>query len=191
MIPEGGGLLTVRPILLLGNPALYNESSAMRVDDLGDVAPVLKDLRETLLDFRARHGTGKAIAAPQIGVLKRIVYINEPGPPRFLLNPVLQLSGEQIETWEHCMSFPDLLVRTRRASACSVEYRDEEWREHKETARGDLAVITQHECDHLDGTLAVARALDGRAFCLISQRRHFARHPGVGRTVLRPNSARW
>jgi peptide deformylase len=69
-------------ILLLGNPALYAVASPVQDDEVKDLPGVLSELRGALLGFRRRHGTGKAIAAPQIGIGKRIIYLFEPGPPR-------------------------------------------------------------------------------------------------------------
>lgn len=181
--------MAVRPILLLGNPALYVASVPMREAELKGTPQLFEDLRDTLLDFLARQGTAKAIAAPQAGFATRVIYVHEPGPSRFLINPVLEVSGpETLETWEDCMSFPELFVRTRRFAACSVTYRDQDWKERREFARGGLAVLLQHECDHLDGILSVARAADARSFCLASQRGFLSRSSGVGRTGLRPNS---
>ncbi len=134
--------------------------------DLRLLAPVIQDLHDTLMDYRARHGSGRAIAAPQIGVMRRAVYIDA-GTRLVLLNPVLSPAGEEMmEVWDDCMSFPGLLVKVRRHQTCTVTYRDLEWRERSLTASGDMAELVQHECDDLDGVLAVAKAADGQSFSL-------------------------
>lgn len=66
----------VREILLLGNPALYQISSAVKEEETDLIRETVNDLHDTLMDFRKRYGAGRAIAAPQIGVMKRIIYMN-------------------------------------------------------------------------------------------------------------------
>ncbi len=122
------------------------------------------------MQFRAAHGWGRAIAAPQIGVLKRIVYLHI-DKPWLLINPVMtDLSKEQMELWDDCMSFPDLLVRVKRHASFTLHYRDENWTEQALHIDGVLSELLQHEIDHLDGMLAVARAIGGASFALQSQR---------------------
>jgi peptide deformylase len=89
------------------------------------------------------------------------------GEPRVMINPVLQPAGEEMmELWDDCMSFPGLLVKVRRFQACRLSYRDLQWIEHTQMLEGDLSELLQHECDHLDGVLAVQRAIDGTSFAL-------------------------
>ncbi|MDH3196630.1 MAG: peptide deformylase [Candidatus Krumholzibacteria bacterium] len=162
--------MPVREILLLGNSALYERCEAVSPDELGALRPVVRDLRDTLLDFRVRRGAGRAVAAPQIGVMKRLVYMYIDEPVVFL-NPVLdEMSPGTFELWDDCMSFPDLLVRVARHRSCHITYRDLDWNEHRRVLHDDLSELLQHECDHLDGILAVARAVGPRAFALRSQR---------------------
>lgn len=162
--------MAVRDILLLGNPLLLERCAAVEPGEIPLLRELITDLHDTLFAFRARHGVGRAIAAPQIGVLKRAVYLNV-GEPVALLNPeFLTLSEETFEIWDDCMSFPDLLVRVRRHRRGALRFRDLEWREHTWQLDGDLSELLQHELDHLDGILAVSRAVDGSAFALRSQR---------------------
>jgi peptide deformylase len=111
---------------------------------------------------------GRAIAAPQIGVLKRVVYMHITDPVVFLNPKLEQKSREMIKVWDNCMSFPDLRVQVVRHRACTVAYRDLNWKRHVMHLTGDLSELLQHECDHLDGVLAVARAVDERSFTLDS-----------------------
>jgi peptide deformylase len=162
--------MAVREILLLGNPKLYQVCEPVSRDQMEELMPVVTDLRDTLLDFRAHWGAGRAIAAPQIGVMKRIVYM-EIDEPQVLINPMLgNESAETIELWDDCMSFPELFVYVRRHARCDIAFRDLDWQEQTWALEGDLSELLQHECDHLDGVLAVARAVDGRSFALRSQR---------------------
>jgi peptide deformylase len=162
--------MAVKEILLLGNPKLYQVCEPVSRDELGGLAPAIADLCDTLLDFRERRGVGRAIASPQIGIMKRLVYM-EIDEPQVFINPALtKHSAEMIELWDDCMSFPELLVYVRRHAQCDITFRDLEWKERTMTLEGDLSELLQHECDHLDGILAVSRAIDGRSFALRSQR---------------------
>ncbi len=119
-------------------------------------------LHATLAAFRRAHGFGRAISAPQIGVPQRFVALNLGNGPLLLVNPkVTWTSSETFTMWDDCMSFPPLLVRVQRYQSLSVCYLDEHGNRH-EWSRLDQATaeLLQHEIDHLDGVLAVDRALD-------------------------------
>lgn len=162
--------MAVREVLLLGDARLHVVCEPVMEDELPAIGAVVEDLHDTLMDCRRRLGAGRAIAAPQIGVMKRLVYLNIDEPVVFI-NPVLdQCSEGLIELWDDCLSFPDLLVKVRRHRFCRIRFRDLDWREQKLELADDLSELLQHECDHLDGVLAVARAIDGQSFALRSQR---------------------
>ena len=145
-------------VLLLGDPRLRVRSSEVVSCD----ARELGELAATLEEFRRRHGFGRAISAPQIGIAKRFIAVNLGRGTFFVVNPVITWrSDETFSMWDDCMSFPDLLVRVRRVKSLSLEYVDEHgkaktWNELDQAA----AELLQHEIDHLDGILAVDRALD-------------------------------
>ena len=161
--------MSVRPILLLGDPDLYLPSAPVAEEEIRGLDLLIRDLRDTLVDFRSRWGSGKAISAPQIGVRKRVVYILSPVSAVFI-NPVIEPAGTKVEVWENCLSFPGLFVRVSRYAVCGLAYRDSDWRPRSAVVTGEMSVIMQHECDHLDGILAVARAADGESFSLIPPR---------------------
>ena len=162
--------MAVREILLLGNPKLFEVCEPVRKTQLEQVKPIIQDLHDTLMAFRETYNAGRAIAAPQIGAMKRVVYMHT-GEPVVFINPVLDLkSTEMMELWDDCMSFPELLVRVYRHQRCRITFRDENWREQSMTLEGDLSELLQHEVDHLDGILAVQRAIDDKSFALRSQR---------------------
>lgn len=163
-------VMAVQTILLLGNPLLYQMCAEILPDELSQLPPLVADLHDTLMDFRARYAAGRAIAAPQIGVLKRLIYMHV-GSPVVFINPVLHdLSEEILEIWDDCMSFPDLLVRVRRHRSCRITYRDLEWNEQTLILEDALSELLQHEVDHLDGILAVKRAIDSESFAYRSER---------------------
>jgi peptide deformylase len=162
--------MPVRDILLLGNPRLYEVSEAIQEEDLKHLPAVVSDLHDTLLEFRRKYGAGRAIAACQIGFAKRLIYMLIDRPVVFV-NPSLEnRSEEMMEVWDDCMCFPDLLVKVMRHKSCTIRFRDMSFKEQSMKLEGDLSELLQHEYDHLDGILAVSRAISGRAFALRSQR---------------------
>ncbi len=162
--------MAVREILLLGNPKLFEMCAPVQEAQLAEIKPIIQDLHDTLMAFREKYNAGRAIAAPQIGVMKRMVYMHIEEPVVFI-NPVLDLkSTTMMELWDDCMSFPELLVKVHRHQRCRIIYRDENWEEQSMGLEGDLSELLQHEVDHLDGILAVQRAIDDRSFALRSQR---------------------
>ena len=156
--------MALKEVLLLGHPKLYERCDPVEEHELTELVDVVADLHDTLMDCRRRIGAGRAIAAPQIGVMKRLVYMHIDRPVVFV-NPVLdRLSDERFELWDDCLSLPDLLVRVSRHRRCRIRYRDMEWTEREMLLEGSLSELLQHECDHLDGVLAVTRAIDDRSF---------------------------
>ena len=154
----------VRDILLLGNPALYEKSQPVLKEEFAAMHTVVQDLHDTLMDYRARHGAGRAIAAPQIGVAKRLIYMCIDEPVVFV-NPSITFPDEEKMTLlDDCMSFPHLLVEVERYKQCTVRYEDLSGKAHMTQFEGDLAELIQHEYDHLDGILATMRAVDTFAF---------------------------
>jgi peptide deformylase len=151
-------------ILKLGDPRLYKKSEPATKDELPVLLPVIDHLQALILAFREKYGTGRAIAAPQIGVKKRIICMNT-GSPEVFINPVLtDLSDEMMELWDDCMCFPHLLVRVRRHRRCTLHYVDLAWRPHAQRLEDDLSELLQHEYDHLEGILATQRAIDLKSF---------------------------
>jgi peptide deformylase len=156
-----------REILQLGNPLLLQKSQRIEEFSTSLTQSLIEDLRDTLASFRETTGYGRGIAAPQIGVLQRAIFIRMQ-PTGFcsaLLNPeIIRASDEKFELWDDCFSFPDLMVRVERAVQVQVAYTDEKGLPQRLEAEGDLAELLQHEIDHLDGILAVERAVSPKAF---------------------------
>ncbi len=162
--------MAVREILLLGNPKLFEICEPIQESQVDQIKPIIQDLHDTLMAFRKKYNAGRAIAAPQIGTMKRVVYMHI-GEPVIFINPVLDLkSTEMMELWDDCMSFPELLIKVYRHQKCRITYRDKNWEEQSMTLEGDFSELLQHEVDHLDGILAVQRAIDNKSFALRSQR---------------------
>ena len=160
----------VKEILLLGNPKLYEISQPVKQSELAGLKEVVNDLHDTLIDFRERYGAGRAIAAPQIGVMKRLLYMYIDKPVVFVNPDLGDMSPEMMTVWDDCMCFPELLVHVERHKTCTIAYRDMDWSQQEMFLEGDLSELLQHEYDHLDGILAVSRAIDEHSFALRSQR---------------------
>jgi peptide deformylase len=151
-------------ILLLGDPRLRLRSEEVTQFD----ANAFAELASALDAFRKQHGFGRAISAPQIGIPQRFIAVNLGRGTFFIVNPIVTWrSGETFTMWDDCMSFPDLLVRVSRFRSLSLRYVDEHG-EAKEWQELDAAAseLLQHEIDHLDGVLAVDRAMDARSLVM-------------------------
>jgi len=161
--------MAVREILLLGNPVLRSSCAKVKNFPEPEVGAVIADLRDTLGAFRSGHGFGRGIAAPQIGVTRRILFIHL--EQEFaLINPeIVKKSKRMMTLWDDCFSFPDILVKVRRHVGISVAYRDEEGNRRTLEATGGLSELLQHEIDHLDGVLAIDRAVDPKHIVLRSE----------------------
>ncbi len=165
--------MSIQPIALLGNPILRVPCSSVVGPRSASVRRVIHDLTDTLRDFRSRTGFGRGIAAPQIGSGIRIMYIDYEFRGA-MINPVIRRrSRRKFRLWDDCFSFPDLLVEVRRHLSVDVEYLDEHGRRQTLHATGGLSELLQHEIDHLDGILAIDRAISPAHIVLRSE---FPRH---------------
>lgn len=161
--------MAIREILLLGNPALRRRSAAVRAPRSAETKQIVTDLRDTLAEFRTRRGFGRGIAAPQIGSLQKIIYVNAEYTGA-LINPVItRKSRTRFRLWDDCFSFPDLLAYVQRNYSIEVAFTDEEGKRRTLKAKGAFSELLQHEIDHLDGILAIDRALDSRHIILRSE----------------------
>jgi len=158
--------MTIHRIRLLGDPVLRARCEPITRPKSTGVRVIADDLRETLRDWQSRFGSGRAIAAPQIGAPVRMVHV-EMDRPWTLINPeIVDIGMEDFSVWDDCFSFPNLLVRVQRAWHIRVRYQDLKGESHELECEGALAELLQHEIDHLDGVLAVDRAWGSDPFCL-------------------------
>jgi peptide deformylase len=161
-----------RRILLLGDPLLWRAAEPAADATSPATREVVRDLSDTLAAFRRESGFGRGIAAPQIGVSTRILFVRM-GAGGFcsaLVNPrFVSMSEERFELWDDCFSLPGLMVKVLRSQACEVAYSDEQGTPRTLVAKGDLSELVQHEMDHLDGILAIQRAVSPTAFCMRSE----------------------
>ncbi len=160
----------IRPILQLGNPDLRKES--LPVQDFNwDLKCLIDDLAETLSDAKKRCGYGRGVAAPQIGELKRVVFIDTPDLKSALVNPTITgLSPATFEVWDSCFSFDvSFFVLVDRLWNIRVEYFDLKGNKQELEAKGELSELLQHEIDHLDGVLATDRMKNKKAIMTRSE----------------------
>jgi len=159
----------IRSIAQIGHPVLRQRARELTADELKSPArqQFIDDMIETM-----RDADGAGLAANQVYVSERICVIEvrannprypekKPIPLTVLVNPVLTpLSEETMETYEGCLSVPNIRGRVRRFSDLRVEYHDRDGNEHVQEFHGIMAVTFQHEVDHLDGQLFIDRVTD-------------------------------
>ncbi|GAB3497071.1 peptide deformylase [Spirosoma knui] len=152
-------------LLLLGDPRLYETCEPVLESELSLVAGWVADLHNVMEEIRAKYQFGRGIAAPQLGIMKRLIYLNV-DRPQIIINPEFSaVSDETEELWDDCMSFPNLLVRVRRHRSLTMSYRDEHWHpQHWHVTDWAMSELIQHEYDHLNGVLCTMRAVDQQAF---------------------------
>lgn len=167
--------MAVRNVLKLGNPELRKISVPVDENEVGtkEFKKLIKEMFETM-----RYENGIGLAAPQIGVLKRLVVIGtEEENPRYpkagrlkdhiLINPIITPLNSPKEGegfWEGCLSVPGMRGYIERPNKIQIEYFDEKWNKIQKTIEGFQAIVYQHECDHLDGVLYVDRLKSPKLF---------------------------
>ena len=145
--------MAIRNVILDGDEVLRKK--AKEVDEINErVKTLLKDMADTM--YKAG---GVGLAAPQIGVLKRIVVIDIGEGLIELVNPVItSQSGEQVEV-EGCLSVPGVFGEVKRPTKVTVEALNKEGERIEVEGIGWLAVAICHELDHLDGILFKDKAI--------------------------------
>lgn len=129
----------------------------------GSVTKLVKQMRDALRAYNAEGYVGIAIAAPQIGVSKRVFLVEDQSkerdgvlPDLVVINPrIVKVSKKRSLSGEGCLSVPERYGAVSRHTNVTIEALDENGKPFVRGAGGLLAQIFQHECDHLDGTLFV------------------------------------
>ena len=163
----------IKELLKLGNPKLYEVSSPITEEDMKYLPGWVNDLHDTLMEYRRVYGAGRAVAAPQIGIQKRLLYMYLDKAYVFV-NPVMEFpDNEKYELLDDCMSFPGIIVKVSRYRRAVIKYFDMEMQPQKMELEGDLSELLQHEYDHLDGILATMRAVDNKSLFMEQMKRDF------------------
>ena len=130
---------------------------------------MVQDLADTLAQWRSATGYGRGIAAPQLGELRRVIFLKLPGAdPWPLVNPeIIDSSEEKIIVWDACLSFLSIFMQVERHREVTVRYQtlQGETREFEAGDERNLSELVQHEIDHLDGILAIDRVVDVKTIC--------------------------
>lgn len=161
--------MAIRPILQLGDPRLREIARPVEDPAAPEIAALIKDLADTLAYWRSTTGYGRGIAAPQLGVAQRVIFLKLPeAEPWPLINPeIVERSEEKIIVWDACLSFLSIFMQVERHRQITVRYQDPQG-ETIEFRAGDdcnLSELLQHEIDHLDGILAIDRVVDIKTVC--------------------------
>lgn len=154
----------LKDLLVLGDPRLYETCECIKKEELPLVSEWIADMENVMREIRVKYKFGRAIAAPQLGVMKRLIYMNIDQPVVFINPEFTFLSDEMFEVWDDCMSFPNLLVKVKRHKKAKIKYLDLNWEEQEMELEKDLSELLQHESDHLDGILCTMRAIDAKSF---------------------------
>lgn len=161
--------MPIRPLLQLGDPRLRQVALPVADPCAPEMHALVIDLADTLAHWRASTGYGRGIAAPQLGVLQRVCYLQLPGErPRPLINPeIVERSAERVVVWDACLSFLSIFMQVERHREITVRHWDLQGMKHVFRAGDDrsLSELLQHEIDHLDGILCVDRITDIKTLC--------------------------
>ena len=150
----------------MGDPLLLQQSLPVEKFATPELGALLQDMRDTMA-----HLNGAGLAAPQIGVLLRVVVFGVHANPRYpdvdevpdtvLINPVLTpVAGDMEEGWEGCLSVPGMRGWVARHAKLKYSGYDEHGKRFVREVSGFHARVVQHECDHLDGILYPMRIKD-------------------------------
>lgn len=164
-----GKIIKVREV---GDPVLNRISEEVDITNInGDIIDTIEDLKTTLDD-----GVGVGIAAPQIGINKRIIVVGakkenvryndaEDIPVTVMINPKWnKLSDETDIQFEACLSVPSISGRVERYKNIKLEYFNEQGEKIEKEVHGFFARLIQHECDHLDGFTLLNRVTEKDGF---------------------------
>ena len=167
-----GKILKIREV---GDPILNKISDEVDIKNIDEyILDIIEDLKSTL-----EFGTGLGIAAPQIGINKRIIVVGakkenikyndaEEIPVTAMINPTwIKLSKETDIQYEGCMSVPSIRGRVERYKNIELTYYNEKGEKIVKQLKGFLSRLVQHECDHLDGIVFLERVKEKNGFATV------------------------
>lgn len=164
-----GKVLKVREV---GEPILAERSEEIDIKNIdNEILEVIEDLKATL-----EFGSGLGIAAPQIGINKRIIVVEakkekiryndvEEIPITVMINPTWRKLSENTDVqYEGCLSVPQIRGKVERYKEIELTYYNENGEKITKQIHGFLARLIQHECDHLDGIVFLERVKEHNGF---------------------------
>ena len=169
-IQHENNAMAIQSILKMGDPRLFEVSVPVFPSEVPNLSGLIADMIDTMND-----ADGAGLAAPQIGVMKRVVIFGVDYNPRYpdaesvpftiLINPsITALDDEKDYGWEGCLSVPGMRGLVARHTNIRYTGLDEKGEKIDRTVTGFHARVVQHECDHLDGVLYPLRIEDMRNF---------------------------
>jgi peptide deformylase len=159
--------MAVKKVLMIGNPKLRKKST--NITDFGDqLQKIILDLKDTLTHLQETKKIGRALAAPQVGYMKKVIYYGLPEEPFVMVNPkISEKSEDKFWVWDSCFSFDvAFFVEIERHQKIKVEYQNEKGELIIKEFNGDLSELVQHETDHLAGVLATDHLTDVKRIIL-------------------------
>jgi peptide deformylase len=163
----------------MGHPDLLKISRPVQAFDTPELDRLIQDMWDTM-----QQQNGAGLAAPQIGILQRVVifgFVSNPRypdapevPPTVLINPEIEVLGEDTDTqWEGCLSVPGMRGLVPRYTHIRYSGHDQSGNHFTHEASGFHARVVQHECDHLDGILYPRRIADMTSFGFLEELERF------------------
>ena len=152
--------MAIRNLRYDGDMILYKESKRVEVFD-EHLKQMVEDVFETMYKYN-----GVGLAAPQIGILKRVLVIDtgEEGEKLEMINPTITKLEKEVILSEGCLSFPNVFGNVRRYNYTEAEYMTKDGEKKIIKAEGLLAQAIQHEIDHLNGVLFIDQVIDGKFY---------------------------
>ncbi|MGM0603064.1 MAG: peptide deformylase [Bacillota bacterium] len=162
--------MAVKEVLKLGNPILRKKSEQIKEFD-EDLEEIIEDLKDTLIKLQQEKKTGRALAAPQIAYLKKIIYASLPDEEIIMVNPEITWKGsEMFYVWDSCFSMDiAFFVKILRHKKIRVNYKTPEGESIEREFTDDMSELFQHEIDHLHGIMATDHLKDHKNIIMRSE----------------------
>lgn len=146
--------MALRNLRLEGDEILRKQSREIK-----NINERIKILADDMIETM-KENDGIGLAAPQVGILKRIIVVDIGQGPLVMVNPdILEKDGEQIIN-EGCLSVPNKNGNVKRPEKLKVTYTDLEGDKHTIKTEGLLSVVISHEVDHLNGVLFIDKVIE-------------------------------
>jgi len=162
--------MAVKKVLKMGNPILRKKSEEIKEFDK-DLEEIVEDLKDTLIKLQQEKKTGRALAAPQIDYLKKVVYANLPDEEIIMVNPeITWKSSEMFYVWDSCFSMDiAFFVKILRHKKIRVNYTTPEGENIEREFTDNMSELFQHEIDHLYGIMATDHLKDNKNIIMRSE----------------------
>jgi peptide deformylase len=149
--------MPIKKVILIGDPLLRKKCAEVNNFNSPEVKTIKYVLKSTLHHLKKIHKKGGGLAAPQIGYLKKVIYINAKGRSFFLFNPKITYASKRMfNVWDFCFSGnAAFTAEITRHWKIKVEYDNEKGQKLEEDFEGYFSELLQHEIDHIEGRLFI------------------------------------